>query len=54
MSSRVTTYPEALTSFLWAGVAALTATESWLALMSGLLALLVLAVARMTGPRITN
>jgi hypothetical protein len=54
VSSRVATYPEALTSILWAGVAALTATESWLARVSGLLALLVLAVAWMIGPRITN
>ena len=32
----------------------MTATELWLALVSGLLALLVLAVTWMIGPRITN
>lgn len=45
VSSRVATYAEALTSILWAGVAALAATGSWLAIISGVPAVLVLVTA---------
>jgi ABC-2 type transport system permease protein len=54
VSSRVATYAEALTSILWAGVAALAATGSWLALVAGIPALLVLAVTWVIRPRIPN
>jgi ABC-2 type transport system permease protein len=45
VSSRVATYAEALTSILWAGVAALAATGSWLAIISGVPAVLVMVTA---------
>lgn len=51
VSSRVATYAEALTSILWAGVAALAATGSWLAVVSGVPAVLVLVVAWAIRPR---
>jgi ABC-2 type transport system permease protein len=51
VSSRVATYAEALTSILWAGVAALAASGSWLALIAGAPALLVLSVTWFLRPR---
>lgn len=51
VSSRVATYAEALTSILWAGAAALAAAGSWLAVVSAIPAVLVLATAWAIRPR---
>jgi ABC-2 type transport system permease protein len=50
-SSRVATLAEALSSILWAGVAALAAAGMWLAIAPAVLALLTLAGAWLLRPR---
>jgi ABC-2 type transport system permease protein len=54
VSSRVATYAEALTSILWAGAAALAASGSWLVLIAGAPALMVLCVTWFLRPRHVN
>ena len=49
--ARVATLAEALSSILWAASAALTAAGTWFGALTGLLALLVLAVTWMLRPR---
>jgi ABC-2 type transport system permease protein len=51
VSSRVATYAEALTSILWAGAAALAASGSWVAIIAGTPALLVLGATWFMRPR---
>ncbi len=49
-SSRFTTYAEALSSIGWAGTGALAATGTWLAVVPGVIAVLVLAAAWLLSP----
>jgi ABC-2 type transport system permease protein len=49
-SSRVATFAEAFSSIGWAGTGALAATGTWLALVTGLMSLAVLAGARLISP----
>ena len=50
-SSRMATFAEAFSSITWAGTAALAAAGTWLALILGALALLLLAGTRILAPR---
>jgi len=50
-SSRIATFAEAFSSISWAAAAALAAAGTWLALMPGVFALLVLLAARALAPR---
>jgi ABC-2 type transport system permease protein len=50
-SSRAATFAEAFSSIAWAGTAALAAAGTWLAVVAGVFALLVLLVARLISPR---
>ena len=50
-SSRMATFAEAFSSITWAGTAALAAAGTWLALILGALALLLLAGTRIVAPR---
>lgn len=50
-SSRLATFAEAFASITWAATAALAAAASWLAIVSGLTALAVLAGTRALAPR---
>jgi len=50
-SSRMATFAEAFSSITWAGTAALAAAGTWLALVFGLIALLLLAGTRILAPR---
>ncbi|MGH6929794.1 MAG: hypothetical protein ACREEV_15865, partial [Dongiaceae bacterium] len=49
-SSRVATFAEALSSVCWAATGALAAAGTWLALAPGLVAILILAGARLLSP----
>jgi ABC-2 type transport system permease protein len=49
-SSRVATFAEAFSSIAWAATGALAATGTFLAVFPGVLALLILAGARMISP----
>ncbi len=49
-SSRVATFAEAFSSISWAATAGVAATGTWLAVVVGVIALLVLAVARFISP----
>jgi len=50
-SSRLATFGEALVSFSWAAAAGLAASQSWLAIASAIIALLVLMGVRAVAPR---
>jgi ABC-2 type transport system permease protein len=50
-SSRMATFAEAFSSITWAGTAALAAAGTWLALILGVIALLLLAGTRILAPR---
>jgi ABC-2 type transport system permease protein len=50
-SSRIATLAEAMTSFSWAAAAGLAAAGTWLAALSAVMALLILAGARTVSPR---
>jgi ABC-2 type transport system permease protein len=50
-SSRVATFAEAFSSITWAATAALAAAGTWLALIPGAFALLLLLAARQVAPR---
>ena len=50
-SSRMATFAEAFSSITWAATAALAAAGTWLALVTGLIALLLLAGTRAVAPR---
>ena len=50
-SSRITTFAEAFSSITWAATAALAAGGLWQAIPVGVIALLVLAGARLMAPR---
>jgi ABC-2 type transport system permease protein len=50
-SSRAATFAEAFSSIAWAGTAALAAAGTWLAVIGGLFAIVVLLVARAISPR---
>jgi ABC-2 type transport system permease protein len=49
-SSRAATFAEAFSSIAWAGTAALAAAGTWLAVIAGAFALVVLLVARLISP----
>jgi ABC-2 type transport system permease protein len=49
-SSRIATFAEAFSSIAWAGTAALTVAESWLALFPALMAIGILAGVRLVSP----
>jgi ABC-2 type transport system permease protein len=49
-SSRAATFAEAFSSIAWAGTAALAAAGTWFAAMPGVLAVIVLLVARLISP----
>jgi ABC-2 type transport system permease protein len=51
ISSRMATFAEAFSSITWAATAALAAAGTWLAVMPGLVALLVLAGTRALAPK---
>jgi len=51
VSSRVATFAEAFSSITWAGTAALAAVGTWLALISGVIAVAILLGARLISPR---
>jgi ABC-2 type transport system permease protein len=51
-SSRMATFAEAFSSITWAATAALAAAGSWLAAITGLIALMVLAGTRALAPRV--
>ncbi len=53
-SSRVATFGEAFSSISWAATAGVAATGSWLAVIVGVIALLVLAVTRFISPHQTR
>jgi ABC-2 type transport system permease protein len=50
-SSRMATFAEAFSSITWAAAAALAAAGTWLAVITGLIALMVLAGTRLLAPR---
>jgi ABC-2 type transport system permease protein len=50
-SSRIATLAEAMSSFSWAAAAGLAAAGTWLAALSAVMALLILAGARTVSPR---
>ncbi|HUS95498.1 MAG TPA: permease [Hyphomicrobiaceae bacterium] len=50
-ASRTATFAEAFSSILWAGTTAFGAAGSWFAVVFGLLAVIVLALARYASPR---
>ena len=50
-SSRAATFAEAFSSIAWAGTAALAAAGTWLAIVAGVFAVVVLPVARLISPR---
>ncbi len=50
-SSRMATFAEAFSSITWAATAALAAAGTWLAIVTGVMALLVLAVTRALAPK---
>jgi len=50
-SSRLATFAEAFTSITWAATAALAAAGTWLAVMTGAIALMLLAGTRLLAPR---
>ena len=50
-SSRIATFAEALTSFSWAAAAGLAAAGTWIAAISAVIALLIMAGARSLSPR---
>ncbi len=50
-SSRMATFAEAFSSITWAATAALAAAGTWLALVTGLIAILLLAGTRAVAPR---
>ena len=50
-SSRMATFAEAFSSITWAGTAALAAAGTWLAVVTALVALLMLAGARAMAPK---
>ncbi len=50
-SSRMATFAEAFSSITWAATAALAAAGTWLAVMTGAVALMVLAGTRLLAPR---
>src|SRR5262245_66523287 len=49
-SSRAATFAEAFSSIAWAGTAALVAAGTWLAVIGGVFARVVLLVARLISP----
>jgi len=49
-SSRIATFAEALSSFSWAGVGALAAARTWLAIIPGLIGLAIVACAWIISP----
>jgi len=49
-SSRIATFAEALSSFSWAGVGALAAARTWLAIIPGLIGLAIVACAWIINP----
>ena len=49
-SSRAATFAEAFSSIAWAGTAALAAAGTWLAVIAGVFAVIVLLVARLISP----
>jgi len=51
VSSRMATFAEAFSSITWAGTAALAAAGTWLAVPTGLIAVLILVGTRMMSPR---
>ena len=51
VASRAATISEALSSIMWAGTAVLFAGDQWLALLPGILAVVVLAVAWAISPK---
>jgi ABC-2 type transport system permease protein len=51
VSSRVATFAEAFSSITWAGTAALVAVGTWLALISGVIAVAILLGTRLISPR---
>jgi ABC-2 type transport system permease protein len=51
VSSRVATFAEAFSSIGWAATAAVAAASLWLAIVPGLIALGVVAGARLMSPR---
>jgi ABC-2 type transport system permease protein len=53
VSSRVATFAEAFSSITWAGTAALAAVGTWLALISGVIAVAILLGTRLISPRQT-
>jgi ABC-2 type transport system permease protein len=53
VSSRIATICEAFSSIMWAGTGALAAQGTWLALVPAVIALGVLAIARLLSPRRT-
>jgi ABC-2 type transport system permease protein len=50
-SSRMATFAEAFSSITWAATAALAAGTSWLAVVTGVIALMVLGITRALAPR---
>jgi ABC-2 type transport system permease protein len=50
-SSRIATFAEAFSSITWAATAALAAVGTWLAVVTGMIALMVLGVTRTLAPR---
>jgi ABC-2 type transport system permease protein len=52
-SSRVATFAEAFSSITWAGTAGLVAADTWLAVVPGVIAVCILAFARVLSPRRT-
>ena len=50
-SSRMATFAEAFSSITWAATAALAAAGTWLAVVTGVIALMVLGVTRTLAPR---
>ena len=50
-SSRMATFAEAFSSITWAATAALAASSTWLAVVTGVIALMVLGVTRVLAPR---
>ena len=51
VASRAATISEALSSIMWAGTAVLFVGDQWLALLPGILAVVVLAVAWAISPK---
>jgi ABC-2 type transport system permease protein len=50
-SSRMATFAEAFSSIIWAATAALAAAGFWQSIVTGVIAIIVLAGARMMAPR---